>query len=49
MFRPQLPLETERLTLRPFEDGDADALHAIQRRPRAVQPPARTNSSRAGS
>jgi len=33
MFRPQLPLETERLTLRPFEDGDAEALHTIQRRP----------------
>ena len=33
MFRPSLPLETDRLTLRPFEDGDAEALYAIQRRP----------------
>ena len=33
MFRPTLPLETDRLTLRPFQDGDAEALYAIQRRP----------------
>jgi RimJ/RimL family protein N-acetyltransferase len=33
MFRPTLPLETDRLTLRLFDDGDAPALYAIQRRP----------------
>ena len=33
MFQPTLPLETERLTLRLFDDGDAAALYAIQRRP----------------
>jgi RimJ/RimL family protein N-acetyltransferase len=28
-FAPAWPLETERLVLRPFEQGDVDALHAI--------------------
>jgi RimJ/RimL family protein N-acetyltransferase len=27
---PEWPLETERLVLRPFEDGDLDAYHAIR-------------------
>jgi RimJ/RimL family protein N-acetyltransferase len=29
-MKPGWPLETERLVLRPFEDGDLDAMHAIQ-------------------
>jgi RimJ/RimL family protein N-acetyltransferase len=29
MVAPQWPMETERLLLRPFEEGDLDALHAI--------------------
>ena len=33
MLHPSFPIETARLSLRPFVDADADALHAIQRRP----------------
>lgn len=33
MFRPRLPVQTDRLTLRAFADGDVEALYAIQRRP----------------
>jgi RimJ/RimL family protein N-acetyltransferase len=29
-MKPDWPLETERLVLRPFEDGDLDAMYAIQ-------------------
>ncbi|MCW2962816.1 MAG: GCN5-related N-acetyltransferase [Actinomycetia bacterium] len=29
-MKPDWPLETERLVLRPFEEGDLDALYAIQ-------------------
>jgi RimJ/RimL family protein N-acetyltransferase len=29
-MKPSWPLETERLVLRPFEDGDLDALYAMQ-------------------
>ena len=29
---PDLPLETERLLLRPFTRGDVDAVHAYRRR-----------------
>jgi RimJ/RimL family protein N-acetyltransferase len=29
-MKPDWPLETERLVLRPFEPGDLDALHAMQ-------------------
>lgn len=32
MYRPDYPLEGERLLLRPYEPGDYDALHAIQSR-----------------
>lgn len=30
MYSPDWPMRTERLLLRPFEDGDLEALHAIQ-------------------
>ena len=33
MFRPEHPLETARLTLRPFIPGDFDDLYAYQSRP----------------
>jgi RimJ/RimL family protein N-acetyltransferase len=33
MLRPDFPIETARLTLRPFEAGDLDGLYAIQSRP----------------
>ncbi|MQA72759.1 MAG: GNAT family N-acetyltransferase [Solirubrobacterales bacterium] len=32
MFRPSYPIETERLSLRPFEPGDFDAVYAIHSR-----------------
>jgi RimJ/RimL family protein N-acetyltransferase len=32
VFAPDLPIETERLLLRSYEDGDFDALHAIESR-----------------
>lgn len=32
MLHPSFPVESERLLLRPYEDGDLDALHAIQSR-----------------
>jgi RimJ/RimL family protein N-acetyltransferase len=37
MLRPRFPLTTERLFLRPFEDDDLDALHAIESRPDVVR------------
>ena len=36
-LRPTYPLLTERLALRPFQDDDLDAFHAIQRRPDVVR------------
>lgn len=33
MLRPDYPIETERLTVRPFRADDFDALYAIQSRP----------------
>jgi RimJ/RimL family protein N-acetyltransferase len=36
-FRPEHPLETERLTLRPFTPGDFDDLYAYQSRPDAAR------------
>ena len=33
MFRPEQPIETARLTLRPFTPGDLDDLYAYQSRP----------------
>ncbi len=33
VLRPEFPLHTARLLLRPFEDGDLEALHAIQSDP----------------
>lgn len=33
MFRPEYPIRTERLLLRPFAPGDVDALYAYQRLP----------------
>ena len=33
MFRPEHPVETTRLTLRPFTPGDLDDLYAYQSRP----------------
>lgn len=32
-LRPEFPLLTERLLMRPFEDGDFDAMHAMQSDP----------------
>lgn len=32
VLHPSFPIETERLLLRPYEDGDAESLYAIQRR-----------------
>ena len=37
MLRPEYPLLTERLLLRPFRDDDLDAFHAIQSRPDIVR------------
>ena len=34
-MKPDWPLETERLMLRPFADGDLDALHRVIRRTEA--------------
>lgn len=36
-LRPEFPIATERLLLRPFADGDLDALHAMQSRPEVVR------------
>ena len=33
VLRPDFPIETERLLLRPFDDGDLEELVAIQSRP----------------
>ncbi|MFI5261248.1 MAG: GNAT family N-acetyltransferase [Candidatus Limnocylindrales bacterium] len=33
MLHPTFPIETGRLVLRPYVDGDAEALYGIQRRP----------------
>jgi RimJ/RimL family protein N-acetyltransferase len=33
MFEPEYPIRTERLLLRPYADGDVDALYAYQRLP----------------
>ena len=33
MFEPEYPIRTERLRLRPYADGDVDALYAYQRLP----------------
>jgi RimJ/RimL family protein N-acetyltransferase len=32
VFAPEFPIETERLLLRPYQDGDFEALHAIESR-----------------
>jgi RimJ/RimL family protein N-acetyltransferase len=37
MLRPDYPILTERLSLRPFRDDDLDAFHAIQSRPDVVR------------
>ncbi len=37
VLRPDYPLETERLRLRPFEDGDLEELLAIQSRPEVTE------------
>ncbi|MFB9903760.1 GNAT family N-acetyltransferase [Allokutzneria oryzae] len=37
MLRPTLPIETDRLLLRPFTPDDLDALHDIQSRPEVVR------------
>jgi len=37
MGKPDYPLKTARLTLRPFVPGDLDALHDIQSRPEATR------------
>jgi RimJ/RimL family protein N-acetyltransferase len=37
MLRPEYPILTERLSLRPFRDDDLDAFHDIQRRPDVVR------------
>jgi RimJ/RimL family protein N-acetyltransferase len=37
VFAPDWPIETERLTLRPFEAGDLDALHEIHRDERVAR------------
>jgi RimJ/RimL family protein N-acetyltransferase len=34
---PDWPLETERLTLRPFEEGDYDAMYAMQSHPEVAR------------
>jgi RimJ/RimL family protein N-acetyltransferase len=37
MLRPDYPVLTDRLALRPFRDDDLDAFHDIQRRPDVVR------------
>ena len=37
MLRPEFPLLTDRLLMRPFRDDDLDAFHAIQSRPDIVR------------
>ena len=37
MFAPAWPIETERLTLRPFEAGDLDAFHEMHSDPGVVR------------
>ena len=37
MLRPEYPIETERLLLRPYREADIDALHDIQSRPEVVR------------
>ncbi len=37
MLRPNYPIETERLILRPFEPGDQDDLHAVQALPEVAR------------
>src|SRR5437773_2500922 len=37
MLRPEYPIETERLLLRPYGEADIDALHNIQSRPEVVR------------
>ena len=37
MLRPDYPIETERLRLRPFEPGDLDDLHAVQALPEVAR------------
>ncbi|MPZ85564.1 MAG: GNAT family N-acetyltransferase [Actinophytocola sp.] len=37
MLRPDYPIETDRLTLRPFAEDDLDALHAYQRLPEVTR------------
>jgi RimJ/RimL family protein N-acetyltransferase len=37
MLRPEYPIETERLLLRPYREDDIDVLHDIQSRPEVVR------------
>jgi RimJ/RimL family protein N-acetyltransferase len=37
MLRPEYPIETERLLLRPYREADIDVLHDIQSRPEVVR------------
>ncbi|GAA5065494.1 RimJ/RimL family protein N-acetyltransferase [Thermocatellispora tengchongensis] len=37
MLKPDFPLRTERLILRPFTDGDLEALHAFHRLPEVTR------------
>ena len=37
MLRPEYPIETERLLLRPYREADVDVLHDIQSRPEVVR------------
>ena len=37
MFAPDYPIRTERLLLRPYEDGDVDAVHGYQSLPDRVR------------
>ena len=37
MLRPEYPIETERLLLRPYSEADIDVLHDIQSRPEVVR------------
>jgi RimJ/RimL family protein N-acetyltransferase len=39
MLRPEYPIETERLLLRPYREADIDTLHDIQSRPEVVRYP----------
>ena len=36
-FRPEYPIRTERLLLRPYAPGDVDALYAYQRLPEVLR------------